>query len=306
VQSPFLAGHMVGSLCPEELAALDAIGAALFAGRPMRVGYKGLVHPKPTFVTQAEKDSQNGQSEGSRRSEPGSRQRRQGSRRQGSSWPRPRHSDSSELLRWAVGDCEQVDALRRKYPSAKITSDPVGTWLAVRTAPIGATGPQALLLIAVPSSSARVEAWAFWTKKSETIWIGPRHTNLPNGSICAFPLKSDCLDCEWPLRLYVDLLSEWCARHLYLAIYEKWPGPQEGLWVGYRLRETRPGECCPRCANLNLYEACCKSQDQRKLLDTCHPPEPEPDFSGRTPPNRVLELARRAGRNPPRMLSILS
>jgi hypothetical protein len=41
-------------------------------------------------------------------------------------------------LQWAVGECDQIEAVRDKYPSAKISSDPVGTWLAVRTCPIGA------------------------------------------------------------------------------------------------------------------------------------------------------------------------
>jgi hypothetical protein len=208
-------------------------------------------------------------------------------------------------LRWAIGDAGQVDALKRKYPSTKISSDPIGTWLAVRTAPVGAMGPQALLLIAIPSSPRKVETWAFWIRSGEALWIGPRHTNLPNGSVCAFPVRSDYLDCEAPLRLYVDLLSEWCARHLYLGVHDKWPGPQEGLWVAYRLLETKPGECCPRCSSLNLYETCCKSRDQNELLDTLHPPEPVPDFSQRKPPNRISELARRAGRNPPRMASVL-
>jgi hypothetical protein len=42
------------------------------------------------------------------------------------------------------------------------------------------------------------------------------------------------------------------------------------------------------------------------MLDVLHPPEAAPDFSQRKPPNRILELARRAGRNPPRMASVLN
>jgi hypothetical protein len=209
-------------------------------------------------------------------------------------------------LQWAVGECDQIEAVRDKYPSAKISSDPVGTWLAVRTCPIGADGPQALLLIAIPQAPRKAEAWAFWINPRGTSWIGPRHTNFPNGSICAFPLNSDHLDCACPLRRYIDLLSEWCARHLYLAVHTKWPGPQEGLWVAYRLGETQPGECCPRCGMLVLYEDCCKSLDERELVDPRNPPAPPPDLSARRPPVKIQQFASRAGRNPPRLLSVLS
>ena len=111
---------------------------------------------------------------------------------------------------------------KANVPSAKLWPDRVGTWLVVRAFPIREVGPQALLLIAVPLGGPRVFAWAYWYGQGQATWIGPRHTNFNEGSICAFPLQSNHLDCEWPLTRYLDLLSEWCARHLYLAVHEKW------------------------------------------------------------------------------------
>ena len=299
MREQFLAGHIVGSLTPEQLDRIDAIGAALFKGQPIRVGQRGLVFPRPQFVTQVEKDYQDGKSEGSRRPTAGPRQGRQGP-------PRPGHSDPADLVRWAVQCREQFEQLRHTYPSAKLWPDRAGTWLAVRTFPIGEGGPQALLLIAVPFGGPRVFAWAYWYEQGHAKWIGPRHTNFNEGSICAFPLLSDHLDCEWPLTRYLDLLSEWCARHLYLALRQKWPGPQEGLWVSYRLSETLPGECCPRCGRLQMYETCCKPLDEADALvgrEGPHGPAPQ---GGRTPPPQIREFAKRGGRNPPKMTSALS
>lgn len=144
----------------------------------MRVGFKGLVTPRPSFVTQAEKEYEDGKSEGPRRSATGSRQGRQGP-------PRSGHSDPSDLLRWAVQVERQFEVLRDAYPSAKLWSDRAGTWLAVRTFPIGEGGPQVLIIVAIPIGTDRVKGWGYWYKPGRATWIGPRHTNFPDGSNCA-------------------------------------------------------------------------------------------------------------------------
>jgi len=290
---------IVSALSPKQLVAIDRIGSALFADRPMRVGFKGLVSIKPS-TTNDDKGEENGQrqGQGSRRPAAEPRPGRQRS-------PRPRHSDSSDVLRWAVEDQRQLRFLREAYPSAKTRSDNRGTWLVVRTFPLGVGGPQAILLIMVPRTRiSRVESWGYWWAGEEPMWIGPRHTNFPNGSICAFPIESNPLDCDWPLTRYVDLLSEWCARHLYYAVHDKWPGPQEGRWTWYRLLETRSGECCPRCGSLEPYENCCKSRDEKEMAQ--RPVVPDPlQFPARLPPSPVEEFAKRAGRNPPRIMTVL-
>jgi hypothetical protein len=286
---------IIDTLSSDQLACVDAIGAALFGGVPLRVGFKGLVSPRPQMERQ-KKGTEDGQSEGPQRSATGSWSGRQGSP------PRPGYSDSSDVVRWAVRADEQFEALRREYPGTKKSSDPNGTWLVVRSFPIGESGPEAVFLIAIPSEVHRVEAWAFWLSGSGTVWIGPRHTNLPHGSACAFPPEDSYhLDCEWPLRRYIDLLSEWSARHLYYAVHDRWPGPQEGRWALYRLQETRLRECCPRCGNLSYYEDCCSKLDEMMLADRSAVAENPPDFSLRKLPSRIYELAKRAGRNPPRI-----
>jgi hypothetical protein len=166
---------------------------------------------------------------------------------------------------------------------------------------LGSRGPQALFLTAVPTDGRVPASWGFWATSPEPIWIGPRHTNFGNGlgSICAFPLETQHLDCRYPLLRYFDLLAEWSARHLYLAVRKIWPGPQEGRWLSYRLSETLPGECCPfpSCFAGRAYEDCCKPKDllaQAMGGDGFDSPEIE-----RRPPPAITSLARRRAANPP-------
>lgn len=282
---------IIGDLSPEQLAHLRAIGNALFKGVPLRVSQDGLVYPKPQLSS--EKDEDYGQSEGTHGSSAGPREGRQGAP------GRPRYPDHSDLLRWCVSEDQQCRRLKEAYSGTKWWPDRQGTWLVVRSYPIGRCGPQALILILVPPIGP-VSAWAFWYVPGNAIWIGPRHTNLGDASVCAFPPEENHLECAFPLTRYVDLLSEWCARHLYYAVHEKWPGPQEGRWRYYRRMETRPGECCPRCGGLSFYEDCCKILDEAEAS-----PEDRLGFQRATgvqdvalqhPPPRVISLAMRGGR----------
>ena len=297
MRSTSSAEHTVGQLSSEQLAAIDAIGAALFAGQPMRIGFNGLVSPKSSFVKQAEKEYQDGQSKGSRRPATRSRTRRQGP-------PRPRHPNAADLIRWALEDEVQVEELQTQYPEARVTARADGHWLAVRAYPLGSRGPRVLFLAAVPSKPVPCATWAFWDHLGEPAWLGPRHTNFGNGtgSVCAFPPESDHLVCDFPLLRYFDLLSEWAARHLYLAVHRKWPGPQEGRWRDYRLAETQPGECCPfpTCNSMRPYEDCCRPKD---LLARAMGVAEAETYSPikRIPPETIISLARRRGANPPRI-----
>jgi hypothetical protein len=295
VEAQYSAELIVGSLSSKQLGQIDEIGTALFKGQPIRVGHRGLVFPKPQFVTQVVEEYQDGQSKGSRRPAAGSRQGRQGP-------SRPRYPDSADLLRWAVGNEDQFVELKRNYPEARITVRADGHWLAVRAHPLGPCGPQVLFLSAVPADGRAPASWGFWANLPEPIWIGPRHTNFGNGlgSICAFPLESQHLECEFPLIRYFDLLAEWSARHLYLATRRIWPGPQEGRWLRYRLTETLPGECCPfpSCFSGRAYEDCCKPKDLVARAMGQSEADPSAGIERRPPP-AVTSLARRRGANPP-------
>lgn len=293
-----LQGNSDFDLSPEQLARLDALGAALFQGQQICVGHQGLVSAKNLNVTQEEKVEKNGQQEGTPRSAAGPREGRQGS-------PPAGYSDPADFLRRAISDRHQIASLKRSYPSARLHDDPLGHWLAVRVFPLGKPGPEVLLLCMLPKAQSTVRSWAYWYGRGAPHWLGPRHTNYPDGSACVFPPDSNHLECHEPFLRYIDLLSEWCARHLYLAHHQKWPGPQEGRWVDYRLRETKAGECCSKCGGLKEYEHCCKPLDEADAIAGVIEAECPSAAAHRKPPRAIDELARRAGRNPPTVRSVL-
>lgn len=290
----------VDSLTSEQLSRVDAIGNALFEGHPFRTGPEGLVVAGPFQDTSGRKDCEDDGPEWALGPEAGPRQGRQGT-----SSP-PAYANASELIRWSL----KQSALRREltlyYPSAKFASDPVGQWLVVRAWPIGRPGPQAFFLAAVPTAGT-VTAWGFWQTDDGVLWIGPRHTN-GDGSICAFPSDGDALVCPNPILRYVDLLSQWSARHLYCALRDRWPGKQEGRSPVYRYTQTRPGECCPRCATLDLYENCCRSADAVQVRQAKDRGTYGPEVRGllaRCAPAKIEASARRNGRQLPSIRGLL-
>jgi hypothetical protein len=78
------------------------------------------------------------------------------------------------------------------------------------------------------------------------------------GSICAF----DCTD-EIPddFTIHLDLMSLWLARHIYLSVYERWPGEQVLHTAWERLHEHAQNELCG-CTSGRLYDECCRPADR--------------------------------------------
>ena len=105
-------------------------------------------------------------------------------------------------------------------------------------------------------------AWGFW---SNLEWIGPRHTNFPDGSICAF----DPMDGTWqvgdPIVELLDIYTLWAVRQLHLRVYGRWPGAQSVPHVHERLEEFRDHELCG-CAfgAAKTYAECCKPRDLKR------------------------------------------
>ena len=79
------------------------------------------------------------------------------------------------------------EGLSRAYPGTRIWSDPDGCWLLSPASLFDDLGRAAVFAVAVPNNGLSPKAWGFWQTSSLTVdWIGPRHTNFPDGSICAF------------------------------------------------------------------------------------------------------------------------
>jgi hypothetical protein len=81
----------------------------------------------------------------------------------------------------------QVTRLAEAYPTCQTFADDEGMWLLARSSIISGLAGEAAFLVALPyRSGLGPRAWGFWTAGAETAWIGPRHTNFRDGSICAF------------------------------------------------------------------------------------------------------------------------
>jgi hypothetical protein len=175
----------------------------------------------------------------------------------GGSWP----ADPTASL---VGrsDPEALEAalagLQRAYPGAQVERREDGFWILARSELLKGSKRWAQFVLAVPNSKGwALQSWAFWQTGR---WIGPRHTNFPTGSICAFFPGDGTWRMGDPFVTLLDLYSLWAVRQLHLEVLGRWPGRQVARWAFERIIENKPGELCG-CGSLALYESCCKSGD---------------------------------------------
>jgi hypothetical protein len=283
-------------LSPAQLALIGEVGAALFEGRALQASLNGLISIGPLTQSSNEKGNEHVERQGSRGSTTEPRERRQGT---------PPTSDSSRSVLERRNYRAQVAQIGRYYPGTRVWIRDDATWLAVPCCPLGQDGPWAKFLIAIPKrQSARLLAWGFWHLGDRVHWIGHRHTNYPDGSICAFPADGSYWRDGDPLCLFVDRLSEWAFRQLYYVVHHIWPGPQEGRWRYYRLASTQLGECCPRCRGLTSYETCCRAIDEAESRPSDRREfiaEVGCDIGGQHPHDRLIAFAAGERSLPPRI-----
>ena len=110
-----------------------------------------------------------------------------------------------------------------------------------------------------------VWSWGFWAHElMSPVWIGPRHTNFYDGSICAFEFADETWIFGQPLVKLMDLYTVWALRHLHLEVVGTWPGQQVAHYAIERLSEQRDTELCG-CGGMQTYGECCKSNDESKI-----------------------------------------
>jgi len=148
------------------------------------------------------------------------------------------------------------------YPTVQFRFTPDLVWLIHSINPIRGLGDTALLVSAYPHDLRLiVKSWAWWGPG--LIWIGPRHTNYPDGSICSFePRDADSWQRGSPLRDLLDIHAVWIVRHLFLRYFSRWPGRQVFHTTYERLTEHRRGELCGGCRSGLNYEQCCRPRDE--------------------------------------------
>jgi len=200
---------------------------------------------------------------GSRRGEP-----RQWSRKPRQPWesrPRPRSASTAAPLVGSPSSAayeRELGALRQFYPGVQQWEQDQGIWLLVESGLLPGLRQSALFLVGVSYLRGNVRSWAFWQDPlAAPTWIGPRHTNFPDGSICAFEPADGTWSYGEPLVALLDLYTVWAVRHLYLHVFGHWPGPQAVHLPYERLLELNPDEHCG-CGSENArYAECCRPSD---------------------------------------------
>ena len=282
---------------------LQQLGAALDEHRPLRVHIHGLValDQESLTTTPAEEngDERQGERQGKRRS--AARSRKRSARRKGP----PRGSRQAGAASRISGDVlratyeGQMTCLAEAYPTLRTFPDDDGMWLLARSSIISGLAREATFLIALRYRSAPgPRAWAFWTAAGRSRWIGPRHTNFQDGSICAFSPDDGAWSDGGDLRTLLDLYSIWTLRHLHLEIFGRWPGKQYGLYGAdplvqtyYRLIECKDDELCGCGSETRRYAECCKPSDLQSdviQLMSLFLRQIEGGFQSRRPPPSVV------------------
>lgn len=154
----------------------------------------------------------------------------------------------------------ELRVLAQAYPVVVTESDD-GFWLAIRTKPLGPDGPKAHVLIAVSCNrSVLPRAWAFETIGTQPRPFAPKHTNFPDGSICAFAPTSDAWKPEDGLLDLVDHYVIWMIKSWHRTVFGWWPGKQAGVVAFYRAQEFDGREFCG-CGSGLLYAFCHRGRD---------------------------------------------
>lgn len=156
----------------------------------------------------------------------------------------------------------QLGAVYAAYPRTVHWTCNEGMWLAVESSVLAGLDRSATFLIAVPFQSLRpVQAWAFWTTTISQKWIGPRHTNAIDGSVCAYNPAEGTWKMGGELVELIDQYNMWAFRHLHLEVLDWWPGKQTAEFAYERLTELNDNEWCGCGPDAKRYRTCCKPFD---------------------------------------------
>jgi hypothetical protein len=242
---------------------LHEVGRALDLDQQIRVLRGGIV-VAGAATSDTEKKDQCYEPQGTPRPATGPRQGSAG--RQG---PASRSRSPGAVSRLRRGSIQSayhahLSELKSCYPTTQVWKDERGLWLAIESAVLPGLDFAATFLVGLPfAPDILPRAWGFWTSKESFRWIGPRHTNLPDGSMCAFAPDARVWVPGESLTALTDLYSVWALRHLFLAEFDRWPGRQYGPCAFYRLVEFREQELC-NCESGRTYFECCRPIDLAK------------------------------------------
>jgi hypothetical protein len=201
----------------------------------------------------------------------------------------PETTPASSVVRGGLAERyeAQLEEVGLAYPSLRVQREPGGLWLATTAGLLDQWPYRARFLTAVPYRDAFPKAWAIWEDGS---WIGPRHTNAPDGSLCAFDINDGTWKPGQSLVGLLDLFTTWAIRHLHLKLFGTWPGKQVARDISERLYEMTDSELCG-CGSLSRYSGCCKSHDE-KIDKLAAAVSFQLRFGNRRPPDDVIAFLR--------------
>lgn len=224
----------------------------------------GFVMPSESVIPLSNMGEENGHAKSKRQNRPKTRSRKRTTRRKGAASGNGTTCSTTPLISSSLREkyLAELDAVNDAYPGTQIWQQKEGMWLLCHSGLLPDSMDNAVFLCAIPFEiTLRLRSWAFWNGRN---WIGPRHTNLPDGSICAFePSDGTWLPGDSIVKL-LDIYSLWAVRHLYLQKFNYWPGPQVAHYAYERLTESNKDELCG-CGSLNRrYEECCLEKDLKR------------------------------------------
>lgn len=298
----------------ENLRTLREIGVQLDQNQFPIIYNGGIVTPRETTVLSTGA-KENGD-ESSRPRRPATRPWRGPSGRQRPSYgPRPTRKAAPVVSAGLQKQYEaELDAVQEACPSAKVWHQTEGMWLLTESTLLRGLGKKATFLTLLPYiKNFRTRSWGFWTTPISFEWIGPRHTNFPDGSVCAFEPRDKTWASGGSIVELLDLYSLWALRHLHLEILGRWPGYQSVPYPYERLTELKDGEYCGCAHSDRLYTDCCKKHDlaRDRVADAIGFLLNVTNGGSRTPPKEIIKFIRdskfiRYSEEPPSMTNFLS
>ncbi len=245
---------------------LKEIGQKLNSDRYPRVFDFGIVMPCDSGVTSTAKGEVNNHGK-SRERRPATRARQRSARGEGS----PARSGTSRrtppVSRRDIEEAYRAEIAgpgSRSYPGIRAWYQTEGLWLRASSHLLSGLGRSAVFLVFVPfDPGAMPRAWGFWFGDlMNGTWIGPRHTNYPDGSICAFLAQDRTWMAGNSIIKLLDIFSLWALRHLHLEVLGYWPGRQAVFDPYERMLESKDEELCGCDRFGKRYGECCKAADR--------------------------------------------
>lgn len=248
------------------LQRLAQIGDAMDRGDYPRIGANGSVVPGPGCSPNTNLPGEEGRTSAEEEGRPAGSEGPEAGHGQGPARPGSPGTEGAQaqLLRSEGLTPSVRDDLEEAFAEHHLVGFRVASpvvWLLVKVHPLPALPDQALLLAAYPLDRSEVPcAWAWW---HTGVWIGPRHTNFPDGSICSHAKTDGVWSPGDPLLGLLDLHSVWVLRHLHLRYLERWPGHQDARIAYERVQELRPNELCG-CGSEKRYAKCHQAEDEAR------------------------------------------